>query len=398
MNIIIIPCLAEENILATLRSLAANEGFLHNTLCWIVINHSELAPIEVKQKNHYLGRLLGAEIPRLNQNKLQFDCIEAFDLPHKKAGVGLARKTGMDKAAATLVANGHKKGIITCLDGDCTVAPNYLKEIEAIFELGLNGCSIFYEHPLSGENVEAITEYELYLRFYTNALRWCGFPGAFQTVGSAMAVTAEAYLKQGGMNTHKAGEDFYFLNKIIALGNFADLTTTTVFPSPRFSDRVPFGTGREMLEWQTTKKIAAYNPQLLQLLKSFFDAVPDFQNQQNVDSFLANPQTPSWFLHYLVNLGLKSKLEEIAHHTASPATFRKRFFGWMDAFQIMKMLNALSVFAPKVPISEAARWLAHQVGIPLSGESPKSLLLAFRAHDRHHQQPENHFVKASLKP
>ena len=41
-----------------------------------------------------------------------------------------------------------------------------------------------------------------------------GYPDSIYTIGSAFAVRAEAYMKQGGMNRRQAGEDFYFLYKL----------------------------------------------------------------------------------------------------------------------------------------------------------------------------------------
>ena len=84
------------------------------------------------------------------------------------------------------------------------------------------GCSIYFEHPLHGplepKVYEAIAAYELHLRYYVQALRYAAFPYAHHTIGSSMAVRADAYAKQGGMNKRQAGEDFYFLHKIIPLG------------------------------------------------------------------------------------------------------------------------------------------------------------------------------------
>jgi hypothetical protein len=48
------------------------------------------------------------------------------------------------------------------------------------------------------------------------------------------------------MNCRKAGEDFYFLQKLAKTDGVERLSGTTVFPEPRMSERVPFGTGRSM--------------------------------------------------------------------------------------------------------------------------------------------------------
>ena len=65
---------------------------------------------------------------------------------------------------------------------------------------------------------EAIMKYELYLRYYRLALEYTGHPHAYHCIGSAFAVRTLDYVAQGGMNKRQAGEDFYFLQKLIATG------------------------------------------------------------------------------------------------------------------------------------------------------------------------------------
>ena len=73
-----------------------------------------------------------------------------------------------------------------------------------------------------------------------------------------MVVRAWAYIEQGGMNRRKAGEDFYFLQKISWLGKVTELSNTTVYPSPRISDRVPFGTGKAIRNFIKSKQQTSY--------------------------------------------------------------------------------------------------------------------------------------------
>lgn len=384
--ILVIPCLAETEIWDTLKSLRGNFGFRSKVHCIIVINHSEKESEGRKVVNKYLAEQLKLKASEFESTQLSLEILEAFDLPDKKAGVGTARKLGMDKAIEIFKdENILDRGIIVCLDGDCVVSPNYFSEIEKYFEKhNANGCSIYFEHPLERENSNGIVEYELYLRYYINALRWCGFPNAFQTVGSSMAVKATAYIKQGGMNTRKAGEDFYFLNKIIQLGNFGDLTTTTVFPSPRKSDRVPFGTGREMMEYETSQKLLAYSPELFKELKSFLSLAMDYRVSENPLDLLPGKVTIN-FINYLNALGFEEKINEIKKHTASEDAFKKRFFVWMDAFQIMKLLNDLSnKFYPKIPIVDCAAWLLSELTNSSAPNTAKYLLVKYREHDITH--------------
>ena len=85
-------------------------------------------------------------------------------------------------------------------------------------------------------------------------MKYSNLPYSFHTIGSAFALTASAYARQGGMNRRKAGEDFYFINKLIKGEVFGEINDTTVIPSPRVSNRVPFGTGRAILEGLNTQK------------------------------------------------------------------------------------------------------------------------------------------------
>ena len=69
---------------------------------------------------------------------------------------------------------------------------------------------------------------------------------------------AWAYVKQGGMNRRQAGEDFYFLQKISWLGPMTELANVIVHPSPRLSDRVPFGTGRAVGGFVSNGRLTTY--------------------------------------------------------------------------------------------------------------------------------------------
>jgi len=42
------------------------------------------------------------------------------------------------------------------------------------------------------------------------------------------------------MNRKQAGEDFYFIQKLMPLGGYFALNSTAIYPSPRESSRVPF--------------------------------------------------------------------------------------------------------------------------------------------------------------
>ena len=190
----------------------------------------------------------------INRQGIKFRPVFLEELPDPKGGVGWARKIVLDEAARLL----SQEGIMLCLDSDCTVAQNYLKVVTDHFQSNpdCNAVSIYFEHNLDTlgyDERHAIIQYELHLRYLVHAMRWAGHPFAFQTVGSSMAVRRKGYLAHGGMNTRQAGEDFYFLQKFIEVDSLQEIRNTTVYPSARISDRVPFGTGRAMsqlLPWK----------------------------------------------------------------------------------------------------------------------------------------------------
>ena len=71
--------------------------------------------------------------------------------------------------------------------------------MDGVFKTG-TGCTIYFEHPIEGDEYppevyDAIIQYELYLRYYLQALRYTGYPYATHTVGSCFAVKASVYAK-----------------------------------------------------------------------------------------------------------------------------------------------------------------------------------------------------------
>ena len=76
------------------------------------------------------------------------------------------------------------------------------------------------------------------------------------------------------MNRRQAGEDFYFIQKVAQRGNFSQCNTTCVVPSPRPSDRVPFGTGAAVRRLSSDEEpLITYNPQLFVMLKELFSQI-----------------------------------------------------------------------------------------------------------------------------
>ncbi|MCB0738059.1 MAG: glycosyltransferase family 2 protein [Bacteroidetes bacterium] len=354
--VVVIPCFNEASLLPVFRSLNACNKPKSKFEVIAIINAGEHVDERIKHTNQICFQ---EALSWINAQRLENYHVFNFpSLPKKHAGVGLARKIGMDEAARRLPA----EGIIINLDADCTVAENYFVAIEAHFRnSNCDAASIYFEHPIHGESVEiqnAIIDYELYLRYFINMQKLIGFPWAYQTIGSAMAVCNKVYLQQGGMNRRKAGEDFYFLQKIIELGNFSELNETTVFASPRQSDRVPFGTGKAVNQIIEDGNYTAYNPHTFNQLADFFTEVDSlFGLSESGISAFVNKQSFA-LKQFLVEWTFTNKVLEIQKATSGKAAFRKRIFRAFNAFQLMKFCHfARDNGYPNVSIETAVNHL-----------------------------------------
>lgn len=337
--IVVIPCYNELGLISALSSLKNCNQPNGRVEVITVFNSSVIDNQSILETNE----LMFAEAKSWTEKNtiawLNFYFINASELPEKDAGVGLARKIGMDEAVYRFESI-HKDGIIACFDADATCHPNYLVELEKHFEENSKSpaCSIHFEHPLKGDdfskqNYKAIAAYELHLRYYKNALKYCGFPYAYHTIGSSMAVKSKAYQKQGGMNKRKAGEDFYFLQKMMALGNYTELIATSVFPSPRVSDRVPFGTGRAMQNYLSNSDMSftTYNFNSFIDLKVLVDNL-DKLWEQEIE--LPNPVS-----FYLKTINFEDNLKKIKQNSTSLNHFKQLFFNWFNAFKVLKYVH-----------------------------------------------------------
>ncbi len=234
--VVVIPCFNEPDLSASLESLRACDRPGCTTEVIVVVNSRAGSSTDILARNEATLQETARWISLKSDPKLTFHLLRFPELPRKQGGVGLARKIGMDEALRRFGDVGRPRGAIVCFDADCVCDRNYLTSIEEHFRRHPRspGCSIYFEHPLVGpfqpQVYTAITLYELHLRYYVQALRWAGFPYAYHTIGSSMAARADAYQRQGGMNKRQAGEDFYFLQKIVSLGGFTELTSgTTAF-------------------------------------------------------------------------------------------------------------------------------------------------------------------------
>jgi hypothetical protein len=386
--IVVVPAFNEPGINVLLDSLALCEKPQCRTEVIIVVNAPVDAPKECMLNNKKCVENIKSW---KKENKNCFFRLFVFNAGQPSItgwGVGLARKTGMDEALRRFNKIGKSDGVIVSLDADCKVEKNYFTAIceDLLKKKNRSACSIYFEHPLSGNDfpenlLKNIVQYELHLRYLLQGLIWSGFPNAFHTVGSAIAFKAIQYVKAGGMNRKQAGEDFYFILKLVPQGGYFALNTTTVYPSPRESYRVPFGTGPMMARLMDNhgEKLRTYNIDAFRELRLLFSTAGELFHSGSSEVENYYEILPPGLKSFTGKKEWLTKIEEIKNNTSSEESFLKRFFGWFSMFRIVKYLNFVHTdMFEKQPVAESATTLLSITGQKINSEDPRELLIYFR--------------------
>jgi glycosyltransferase involved in cell wall biosynthesis len=396
---VVIPCYNEEKLFITLDSLWRCKRPESGTEVIIVVNSSESDTQAVINQNLKTIKQFETWKSSHSDPVLKFHLLHLQKLPEKHAGAGLARKTGMDMAIRRFNALNRPDGIIISLDADCTCAANYLAEIESAFLRNekADAAILSFEHPVTGDEFtpeiySVIIQYELHLRYHVEFLRHIRYPFAFHTLGSCFAVKANAYVRQGGMNRRKGGEDFYFLQKIFASGNTMEINHTRVYPSPRPSLRVPFGTGPVIQKmWSANRQVLkTYNPHSYLDLGKFLEIIPQLFRISKNDQYALLLKLPAPVREFLLERNIGNKLEEVNRNTGNSKAFVKRFYNWFNGFMLVKYLNNCHLkYFTEIPVEEAACILLQYKDLRVEqGTGKLELLKIYRAI----QQDQNYTI------
>ena len=377
--IVVIPSYGEPNINAVIDSLAQAEKPDCSVEVIVVVNAPKDAPL----CNLEINKNTLNDIENRNDKTFRLFSLDIESGAVQGWGVGLARKTGMDEALRRFCAINNQFGIIVSLDADCKVEKNYFSALHNQFykQKNLNACSIYFEHDIAGNEFSEseygnILQYELHLRYFLQGLKYSGYPWAFHTVGSAMAVRAKRYALQGGMNRRQGGEDFYFIQKMISGGGYFSLNTTTVYPSSRTSCRAPFGTGAAMAKLcENGSQFMTYNPAAFKDLRALFD-MADLLYGYSDNSYDVLPASVK---SYIDKSEWELKIAEIRENTADVAAFKKRFFNWFNMFKTVRFLNTVhhELYA-KIAVVKAAACFLQNMPAAYSSSSAEDLLACYR--------------------
>lgn len=251
---------------------------------------------------------------------------------NKKAGVGMARKFLLD----TILKQASEDDVIISMDADTCFEKDFVASVAANYAAHPKAAAVNipYYHPLTGEEAQdrAMLHYELYLRNYMLNLLRIDSPYAFTALGSAIAFKAKVGRAVGGFDSHMAGEDFYFLQKIVKYGQLLLYNECKVFPSPRISHRVPFGTGPAIAE--NLKQVDSRYP--LFHYSCFDDIAQTYQ--QIDDLFYQDIHTP---LIDFINQHFpdEDRWKELRANYKTLPMFQKAFHHQIDGLRIFQYIR-----------------------------------------------------------
>ena len=372
--VVVIPACNEPNIISTIQDLWDAKLPNVQVAVLVVVNHAENADAQIiSQNKQTIEALRQFEVSHCKDGISLHFCLQTFST--KYAGVGSARKFGMDTAVHWFNSGDVSQGIIASLDADVHIDFNYLSEVYAYFRSHpkCGAAVIKFAHPISGsefpsKQYQAIASYELYLRFFRLGLKWCGYPFPIYTIGSCFAVNVDSYCRAGGMNRKQGGEDFYFLHKLTATTRMGEINSTCVYPSPRISNRVPFGTGPEVEKILNADSYLTYQSNLFDMLKAWFAMFPNFYSMDKMDVEKQMNILNPILLSFATDICFYDIVENCQQQTSSIDSFVKRLFQHVNAFQIVKFLNFASTHYLKVPIVLTATEMLENFNIEPGGD------------------------------
>ena len=383
-QVLVIPAYRESpQLLEILRSLDAGGD---DILVLLILNRPDRDPDgtandALRQACHRLGQ---NPAPLNEHTWLYLHDLETLRGPTPAAqGVGLARKTGCDIAIKWRQQAAIQSEWIHSTDADASLPPDYFRHRPGRDTVAL---SLPFRH-LPGSDAacnRATALYELRLHHYVLGLEYAGSPYAFHTIGSCIAVRAEAYTQVHGFPRRSGAEDFYLLNKLAKLGTVETPAGNCIELLSRPSTRVPFGTGPAVAEIMLADEPDAvplfYHPDCFEALRAVLAAVPALRDSsiEHFDTLLVEAglreDLAASSAALLGEAGLSMAIDHCRQHSRDRAQFLRQFRQWFDGFRTLKFVRGLR--AP--PLSDLSFRELRQSPPPFwpggEGSEPQDLL------------------------
>lgn len=341
-QVVVIPAYGESEFLShTLSSLGENDpDILRDTMIVVVVNHSEDADEFIKYDNEKtLQFLLSMEY--LFTLGIVDAATPGLELPSKQAGVGLARKIGMDLALSHLT---DKRSLLLCTDADTTLDGHYLKTVLNYFkQSNADSAVVGFCHSIAEDPDldNAIKEYEEFLCLSARKINEAGSPYGYVSMGSTMVCTLEAYKAVGGMSRKKATEDFYFLQELAKFCGVHVIPDILVYPSPRPVSRVYLGTGFRMAQAQHGFNIKNlyYSKYAFFILKKWIALGTSAWKMSLVELLEITETYDLKLKKLLVKEGIENIWSNLQSSSPSENHFINQFHRWFDGLKTIRFLK-----------------------------------------------------------
>ena len=339
---IIIPAYNEElYIHHTLDSInCQNSNLLRNTLVVIVINNAVNTKKEIKNNNQ---RTFDSLIDlKYNFEMIVIDCYSSkCALPNTIAGVGLARKIGMDFCIS--YATYHS--LFCSVDADTLLNQKYLYTINKEYiKYNFYTAVVNFSHQKNNNTKiqKAIRDYELLLKDIANNLYIIGSRYGFVSMGSTIICTMKAYISVGGMPAKKATEDFYFLQKLAKYQIIHQIKEILVYPSSRAEERVYLGTGFRMNN--INKNIffndLYVNPKAYIEIENLYKTIKNKWNYKSTEIISSLAKNNSKLCQYLKKNNFIDIINKVQNNVMDQDHLMDQFHRWFDNFKIYKFLKS----------------------------------------------------------
>lgn len=338
---IIIPAYSEfEYLFNTLNTINNQSSLLiDDLLVVIVINNSNTEDQHIVKNNM---KTYNALIKK--KYKFEFIAIDCFSkkfaLSNKIAGVGIARKIGMDYCIQYSAAD----SLFCCLDADTIIAADYLKIIDAQFKkLRFSTAVVNFSHQLNDNpKINAIVmQYEKLLKKIANKINDTGSPYGYVSMGSTIVCSCKAYIAIGGIQPLKATEDFYFLQQLAKYNSIHKIKNILVYPSARSEQRVYLGTGYRIKNFSKNKSF-----QDLDIMPDGFHALKLIYNIVDKNWMLSSNKISNLFksidlkvYEYMKNNNFIYIFNQIKKNTDNKQQCQNQFNNWFDNLKIYKFLK-----------------------------------------------------------
>lgn len=291
-----VPMMDERENVARLLSLFEKQSFRDFEL-YVCVNQPDSWHDDGNSSHRRICEENASCIQLLKQSLLPVRVIDrsspGWGWPPRKHGVGWARKVLFE----SVLEHSGSDCIIVSMDADTDFSSDYLRSVLDFFNSNseIDAVGVPYYHPLSGNSAydRSLLRYECYMRHYLIQLLEIGNPYAFCALGSAMAFSAKAYKRVGGISPLQGGEDFYLMQKFVKMGKVSNVLVPgdgwqtvldgdcsfsgMVYPQGRPSQRVPFGTGPavSLALAELDSKYPFYAPQAFVDVKRTYDCFHD---------------------------------------------------------------------------------------------------------------------------